>query len=126
MPPANNLIISGTSIRSLRHLEHQNPSIISRRYRQSNLDVKFVTEGRTKEQNGTDTLVLYRIQTSEASLSESRFVFTCVFSALSDVQTSAVMISDYAKPSVSIRNVLGPVNRLGEVYGTGTIQERIQ
>ena len=29
MPPANNLIISGTSIRSFRHLECQNPSIIS-------------------------------------------------------------------------------------------------
>ena len=28
-PPANNLIMSGTSIRSFRHLEHQNPSIIS-------------------------------------------------------------------------------------------------
>ena len=27
-PPANNLIMSGTSIRSFRHLEHQNPSII--------------------------------------------------------------------------------------------------
>ena len=28
-PPANNLIMSGTSIRLFRHLEHQNPSIIS-------------------------------------------------------------------------------------------------
>ena len=26
MPPRNNLIMSGTSIRSFRHLEHQNPS----------------------------------------------------------------------------------------------------
>ena len=28
-PPENNLIMSGISIRSFRHLEHQNPSIIS-------------------------------------------------------------------------------------------------
>ena len=28
-PPANNLIMSETLIRSFRHLEHQNPSIIS-------------------------------------------------------------------------------------------------
>ena len=28
-PPANNLIMLGTSIRSFRHLECQNPSIIS-------------------------------------------------------------------------------------------------
>ena len=28
-PPANNVIMSGTSTRSFRHLEHQNPSIIS-------------------------------------------------------------------------------------------------
>ena len=28
-PPENNLIMSGTSIRSFRHLEHQNLSIIS-------------------------------------------------------------------------------------------------
>ena len=28
-PPENNLIMSGPSIRSFRHLEHQNPSIIS-------------------------------------------------------------------------------------------------
>ena len=27
-PPANNLIMSGTSTRSFRHLEHQNRSII--------------------------------------------------------------------------------------------------
>ena len=27
-PPSNNLIMSGTSTRSFRHLEHQNPSII--------------------------------------------------------------------------------------------------
>merc|ERR1712240_132016 len=29
-PPANNLIMSGTSTRSFRHLEHQNPSIIQK------------------------------------------------------------------------------------------------
>ena len=29
VPPENNLIMSGTSIRLFRHLEHQNPSIIS-------------------------------------------------------------------------------------------------
>ena len=29
-PPVNNLIMSGTLIRSCRHLEHQNPSIISK------------------------------------------------------------------------------------------------
>ena len=29
VPPANNLIMSGTLIRSFRHLEHQNLSIIS-------------------------------------------------------------------------------------------------
>ena len=28
-PPENDLIMSGTLIRSFRHLEHQNPSIIS-------------------------------------------------------------------------------------------------
>merc|ERR1711867_60598 len=28
-PPTNNLIMSGTLIRSFRHLEHKNPSIIS-------------------------------------------------------------------------------------------------
>ena len=29
VPPANNLIMSGTAIHSIRHLEHQNPAIIS-------------------------------------------------------------------------------------------------
>ena len=66
------------------------------------------------------------IQSSETTLSESRFVFTCVFSALSDVRTSTEMILDYAKPiSVDQEHVrTGEQTRIGE-QEQRTIQEWI-
>ena len=56
--PANNLIMLGTSVRSFRHLEHQNSSIISDDVGQLMLDAKFVTNTRT---HGGQPPVLYRI-----------------------------------------------------------------
>ena len=67
------------------------------------------------------------IQSSETTLSESRFVFTCVFLALSDIRTSAVMILDYAKP-ISIDQECGRTSeqtRRGEKEQR-TIQEWVK
>ena len=50
MPPANNLIMSGTSIRSFRHLEHQNLSIILGDIGRARSVQQF--RNRTKEWNG--------------------------------------------------------------------------
>ena len=58
-PPANNLIMSGTLIRSFRHLEHQNTSIISESIGIPNGSKKIrkkVRNGGT-EQNGTRNLI---------------------------------------------------------------------
>ena len=44
-PPANNLIMSGTSIRSFTHLEHQNPYIISGDIGRAKSNFSFFTQG---------------------------------------------------------------------------------
>ena len=57
-PPANNVIMSGTSTRSFRHLEHQNPSIISGDIGKARRVQQFQNE--TEERNGMErsTVVL--------------------------------------------------------------------
>ena len=56
-PPANNLIMSETSIWSFRHLEHQNLSIISGD-KAEQVGCK-ICDGQTEEWNGTDSLQYY-------------------------------------------------------------------
>ena len=48
-PPENNLIMSGTSRRSFRHLKHQNPSIISEDIGRARMVQQF--GNRTEEQS---------------------------------------------------------------------------
>ena len=52
---ANDLIILGTSIRSFRHLEHQNPSIISEDIGRARMVQQFPNGG-TEEQRSTVVL----------------------------------------------------------------------
>ena len=61
------------------------------------------------------------------TLSESRFVFTCGFLALSDIWTSAVMILDSAKPICVDQEHIktSEQTRIGE-QEQRTIQEWIQ
>ena len=54
MPPENNLIMSGTPTRLFRHLEHQNPSIISGDIGRARACNNSGTEQNGMEQNGTE------------------------------------------------------------------------
>ena len=59
MPPENNLFMSGTSIRSFRHLEHQNPSIISEDIGRARSVQQFRRNGGgTEEERRRNTVVL--------------------------------------------------------------------
>ena len=59
-PHANNFIMSGTSTRSFRHLEHQNPSIISGDIGRARSVQQFRRRNGGTERNGTErsTVVL--------------------------------------------------------------------
>ena len=57
---ANDLIMSGTSIRSFRHLEHQNPSIISEDIGGARMVQQFLRSriGSEEEEEDRNTVVL--------------------------------------------------------------------
>ena len=61
---ANDLIMSGTSIRLFRHLEHKNPSIISEDIGKLMLDAKFLTHTHTHTRTEEEDSLQYYIDIS--------------------------------------------------------------
>ena len=76
-PPANNLIMSGTSIQSFRHFEHQNPSIISESKARARMVQQFQRSRRRRS-----TVVLDDGKTLKSTVTNcmgDKLEFVCMF-----------------------------------------------
>ena len=83
-PPENNLIMSGTLIRSFKHLEHQNPSIISWDIGRARRVQQFLNGGNkwngTERRNGMEYSVTnFLISSSLKKCYKKCYVFFGIF-----------------------------------------------